>query len=145
MQLTRGTEYAIRALTYLSMRDSEEPILLAEIAEGIGAPPNYLSNIFQILSRLDLVRSHRGAKRGYSLAQPADDISLRDVVEGIEGPITVSSCNIDKGWCDYEGDCSLYDVWQDIQNTIATKLEKAKLSKLTGACFLHEHSERKKK
>jgi Rrf2 family protein len=145
MQLTRGTEYAIRALVYLSMRQSEDPILLAEIAEGIGAPPNYLSNIFQILSRLELVRSHRGAKRGYSLAKDPEQISLRDIVEGIEGPISVSSCNVDKSWCEYDGDCAMFEVWDDLQNTITAKLEKAKLSKLVGACFLHEVTSRKKK
>jgi Rrf2 family protein len=136
MQLTRGCEYAIRALVYLTMRRDDEPILLADIAEGIGAPPNYLSNIFQILSRLDLVRSHRGAKRGYSLAQSPDEISLRQVVEGIEGPISISTCNMDTGWCDKEDSCSLFGVWEDIQQTITKKLDDATLSTLTGACFL---------
>jgi len=136
MQLTRGCEYAIRALVYLAMRRDEEPILLADIAEGIGAPPNYLSNIFQILSRLDLVRSHRGAKRGYSLAQSPKEINLRQVVEGIEGPISISTCNLDAGWCEKEESCSLFGVWEDIQQTVTKKLERATLATLTGACFL---------
>ena len=138
MQLTRGCEYAIRALTYLAMREEEHPILLADIAKGIGAPPNYLSNIFQILTRLDLVRSHRGARRGYSLAQPAAKINLRQVVEGIEGPISISSCNMDEGWCALDGACSLYEIWDDIQKAISEKLETTSLAQLTGACFLEQ-------
>lgn len=136
MQLTRGCEYAIRALTYLAMRPDEHPILLADIAKGIGAPPNYLSNIFQILTRLDLVRSHRGAKRGYSLSKGPDEIDLRQIVEGIEGPITVSSCGMNANWCSSEGGCSMFSLWDDLQETITQKLESTSLSDLAGACFL---------
>jgi len=106
------------------------------IAKGIGAPPNYLSNIFQILTRLDLVRSHRGAKRGYSLAKPPAEINLLQIVEGIEGPVSISSCNLDTGWCELDGNCSLFDVWDEIQDAISSKLEATTLAKLTGACFL---------
>jgi Rrf2 family protein len=87
MQLTRGCEYAIRGLVFLAKEDREDPILLADIAEKIGAPTNYLSNIFQILSRLGLVTSHRGAKRGYTLARAPGEINLREVVEGMEGQL----------------------------------------------------------
>ena len=138
MQLTRGCEYAIRALTYLAMRPDEHPILLADIAKGIGAPPNYLSNIFQILTRLDLVRSHRGAKRGYSLSQGPEEINLRQVVEGIEGPIAVSSCGMNANWCSSDSGCSMFSLWDELQEMITQKLESTSLSDLAGACFLHE-------
>ena len=137
MQLTRGCEYAIRGLTYLAMQEPDEPVLLADIAKSIGAPNNYLSNIFQILSRLGLVSSHRGAKRGYTLARNPAEINLREVVEGMEGPITISSCNMDRGWCEHEQDCSMFKVWDDLQSTITRKLEEATLDNLTGACFMH--------
>ena len=141
MQLTRGCEYAIRALTYLAMRQEEHPILLADIAKGIGAPPNYLSNIFQILTRLDLVRSHRGAKRGYSLSQGPEEINLRQIVEGIEGPISVSSCGLDAAMCSTEGSCSMFGFWDELQDLITQKLESTTLSSLAGACFLERANE----
>ena len=137
MQLTRGCEYAIRGLVFLAMQKDEDPVLLADIAHAIEAPTNYLSNIFQILTRLNLVSSHRGAKRGYTLSRSPTEINLREVVEGMEGPISISSCNLDKGWCEHEETCSMYGVWDDIQETIAKKLEKATLAKLTGSCFIH--------
>ena len=136
MQLTRGCEYAIRGLTFLAMNHGEDPILLADIANSIGAPTNYLSNIFQILTRLGLVNSHRGAKRGYTLSRDPAEVNLRDVVEGMEGPISISSCNLDKGWCEHESECSMYSVWEDLQDTISQKLEATSLKSLTGSCFL---------
>ena len=137
MQLTRGCEYAIRGLVYLAMQKGDDPVLLADIAHAIEAPTNYLSNIFQILTRLGLVSSHRGAKRGYTLARDAAEINLREVVEGMEGPITISSCTMDRGWCDHEETCTMNMVWSDIQATVTKKLEEATLERLIGACFLH--------
>ncbi|MHC4471971.1 MAG: RrF2 family transcriptional regulator [Planctomycetota bacterium] len=136
MQLTRGCEYAIRGLVYLAMQEQEEPVLLADIAKSIEAPTNYLSNIFQILTRLGLVSSHRGAKRGYTLSRSPAEINLREVVEGMEGPISISSCNLDKGWCEHEESCSMFQVWEEIQENITAKLEKTTLSQLTGSCFV---------
>ena len=138
MQLTRGCEYATRGLIYLAKDQSGEPILLADIAKGIGAPTNYLSNIFQILSRLGLVTSHRGAKRGYTLTRPAKDINMREVVEGMDGPISVSSCTMDRGWCDHEKDCAMYQLWSGIQDAVLKRLEGTTLLKLTASCFMHE-------
>ncbi len=137
MQLTRGCEYAIRGLVFLSMQKDPDPILLADIAKSIRAPTNYLSNIFQILSRLSLVASHRGAKRGYTLARSPDEINLREVVEGMEGPISISSCTMDRGWCEREENCKMFGLWNELQEMITTRLEQATLSSLAGSCFLH--------
>ena len=138
MQLTRGCEYAIRGLVFLAMQKGGDPVLLADIATSIGAPNNYLSNIFQILTKLGLVSSHRGAKRGYTLSRSPEEINLREIVEGMEGPISISSCNIDRGWCEHEDTCSMYHVWEDLQETISGKLEKTTLASLRGSCFLPE-------
>ncbi len=138
MQLTRGCEYAIRGLVYLAKAPAGEPVLLADIAKGIGAPTNYLSNLFQVLTRLGLVASHRGAKRGYTLSRLPKDINMREIVEGLEGPITISACTMDRGWCDHERDCAMYLLWNGIQESIVKRLEETNLATLTNACFMHE-------
>jgi Rrf2 family protein len=137
MQLTRGCEYAIRGLAYLAQSETDDPILLADIAKAITAPTNYLSNIFQILTRLGLVSSHRGAKRGYTLSRHPAKISVREIVEGMEGPITIASCNMELGYCEQDQTCSMFKLWDDIQKTITGKLESTTLESLGGACFLH--------
>jgi len=133
MQLTRGTEYAIMGLSYLAMKEGE-PVLLSQIAESIGAPANYLSQVFQSLTRLGLVSSHRGAKRGYTLARPPAEINLRHIVEGIEGPVTLTSNGTDRTWCGNNGGCSLYGRLDRIQSTIARELEEANLAGLITTC-----------
>ena len=133
MQLTRGTEYAIMGLTCLAMR-ADRPILLSDIADSIGAPANYLSQVFQTLTRLGLVTSHRGARRGYTLSRPSAEINLRQIIEGIEGPITLTKAGTDRDWCGGNGDCSLYGRLDRIETTIARELEDASLAHLTTTC-----------
>ena len=133
MQLTRGTEYAIMGLTCLALNECR-PVLLAKIAEAIGAPANYLSQVFQSLTRLGLVTSHRGARRGYTLARTPEEINLRHIIEGIEGPITLTSPGVERGWCGTNGGCSLYGRLDGIQRSIARELEESTLARLSATC-----------
>jgi len=133
VQLTRGTEYAIMGLSYLAMRNGE-PVLLSTIADAIGAPANYLSQVFQSLTRVGLVNSHRGARRGYTLARPATEINLRHIIEGFEGPIVLASTGSDRKWCGDNGACSFYERLERIQVTIARELEEASLARLVRTC-----------
>ncbi len=133
MQLTRGCEYAIRGLVYLGSEKQGDPILLSNIAEAIGAPTNYLSNIFQVLTKLGLVSSHRGARRGYTLTRAPKKINLLEIVEGLEGPIRVASFTQNGG---ADADCPMFKVWNDIEESIEKKLSRATLARLTKSSFL---------
>ena len=135
MQLTRGCEYAIRGLAFLGMGEPGEPVLLADIAQVIAAPPNYLSNIFQSLTRLGFVTSHRGAKRGYALARPAEEINLLEVVEAMEGPITISSCTLEGKMCECEGTCRLLEVFDGIRESMSRQLAEVNLKDLGIQCY----------
>jgi Rrf2 family protein len=92
VELAKSCDYALRGLLYLAQRgDPFEPILLRDIASGAEAPEAYLSKVFQSLRASNLVRSHRGRKRGYSLARPARNISLYDIILALEGPAALHS------------------------------------------------------
>ena len=84
LQITRGGEYAIAALKWLALKPDGEVVNAEAIADGAGIPVQFASNIFTRLSKEGLLRAHRGAKRGYSLARSAKKISLLDVIEAYE-------------------------------------------------------------
>lgn len=89
--LTRKTDYALIALTDLARRPGE--ICNArEIAERYNVPPALLTNVMKKLGHAEFVRSIRGAKGGYSLALPADEIRLGAIIEAIEGPVRFVQC-----------------------------------------------------
>ncbi|MFW6162536.1 MAG: RrF2 family transcriptional regulator [Planctomycetota bacterium] len=92
MELAKSCDYALKGLLYLAQRqDPFEPVLLRDIASGAEAPEAYLSKVFQSLRASNVVRSHRGRKRGYSLARPPGQISLYDVILALEGPAALRS------------------------------------------------------
>ncbi|MDX1763365.1 MAG: Rrf2 family transcriptional regulator [bacterium] len=130
MRLTRGGEYGIRGMLYLAMQPPETVALLSEIAASQGTPESYLAKIFQSLARAGLVRSHRGFKGGYSLGRAAEAITVKDIVEGIEGPIALNRCALQDSGCADEKSCTIQGVWKDAQNAMLGVLDGTTLADL---------------
>jgi Rrf2 family transcriptional regulator, iron-sulfur cluster assembly transcription factor len=115
MKLTRGGEYGIRGVLYLAQQEEGRVSMLSAIAQAQDVPPRFLAKIFQSLAKAGVVKSHRGAKGGFSLARPASEVTIRDVVEAIEGPIQLNVCLAEPGECDQDHYCPMHQVWQDAQ------------------------------
>lgn len=87
MRLSLQAQYAICGLFDLAYNGQGAPIQVRVLGERQGIPHRYLEQIFQRLRRAKLVQSKRGPGGGYTLARPADEITLCQVVEAIEGPL----------------------------------------------------------
>jgi len=87
MRLSLQVQYAVCGVFDLAYNGHGHPVQIRVIGERQGIPARYLEQIFQRLRRARLVTSKRGPGGGYTLARPAGDITLRDVVEAVEGPI----------------------------------------------------------
>jgi Rrf2 family protein len=87
MRLSLQAQYAICGIFDLAYNGSGGPVQVRVIGERQRIPTRYLEQIFQRLRRARLVRGKRGPGGGYTLARPAKDITLRDVVEAVEGPL----------------------------------------------------------
>lgn len=90
MQITRGGEYGISGVLYLAQQSSDAVRMVSEIAEAQDIPPRFLAKIFQMLAKAGVIKSRRGVKGGFSLRRPASEITVKDVIEAIEGPIDLS-------------------------------------------------------
>jgi Rrf2 family iron-sulfur cluster assembly transcriptional regulator len=130
VKLTRGGEYGIRGMLYLAMQAQVSISLLSEISRQQNIPESYLAKIFQSLTKTGLVRSHRGFKGGYSLAKPPEAITIRDIIEGVEGPIALNRCSSEESTCNESIDCKIQDVWKDAQNAMMGVLEGTTLADL---------------
>lgn len=133
MQVTRALEYANRSMVLLAARFDSDPVLVADIAKSISAPPNFLHQVLNNLSRGGLLNCHRGTKRGYQLARPPEQISLFDVFELIEGPLGLTACTVEGNWCPREAGCTLSQVWHGVQDDISRRLQGATLDKLAAS------------
>lgn len=130
IKLTRKGEYAIRGIIYLAQQPEGRICLLAEVAEGADVPATFLAKIFQDFGRIGLVQSFRGAGGGFTLARPATQITLRQVVEAVEGPIIPNHCLAGPRLCSRSATCRAHEVWQTVQNRVVDALDGVTLAEL---------------
>jgi Rrf2 family iron-sulfur cluster assembly transcriptional regulator len=123
MRFTRGSDYAMRGMIYLAKQPLGQICLVNEVAESQGMPESYLAKIFQDLSRSGLVISHRGAKGGFRLARHPSEITLRQVIEAVEGPIALSPCLDARVGCELSDICELHLVLAEAQAQLLRVLD----------------------
>ncbi len=94
LSLTRKTDYALVALTYLTGRRAEgaQPVSAKQIAQTFGLPRPLLMNILKELVRVKVLSSTRGAHGGYELAADPARVTLLEVVTAMDGPVRLSQC-----------------------------------------------------
>jgi len=118
LQLTRGSEYALRAVLYLAERPEREISALRAVSNAKGVPESFMAKIFQSLVHAGLVVSHRGARGGFSLARPAGEITVAEVIEAIDGPISLNTCVIHPESCGQSTGCPVNEVWVRAQGAM---------------------------
>ena len=130
MELTRKGEYAIRGIVFLAKQPVGKIILVSEVADATGVSKTFLAKIFQSFAKLGLVSSFRGTGGGFLLGRPASKITLRQVVEAVEGPIMPNRCLSGEGSCDRESECMVHPVWRKVHTEVAAILEAVTLEYL---------------
>lgn len=129
MQFTKAEEYGIFGVLYLANQPVERITPLSEISETQGVPEKFLAKIFQSLSKSGLVRSHRGVKGGFSLGRPAGQISIREIVETIQGPYFISKCLHTSDVCDRKN-CPLKPLLGKAQNALTDIFDRHSVADL---------------
>ena len=130
MQITRQADYALRAVKYLARLSPGEKASTSAIALQQSIPPSFLAKIISQLSIAGLIHTARGAHGGVFLSRSAADISILDVVEAIDGPITMNECTTNPNTCSFSSDCVLHDLWCDTRLELITKLKKTTFSQI---------------
>jgi Rrf2 family protein len=90
--LSKKTQYALQALSYMAAKNSEEPILIAEISTEKHIPLKFLENILLELKKAGFLNSKKGKHGGYFFAQSPNKIKLASIFRTIEGPIALLPC-----------------------------------------------------
>lgn len=129
-----GCEYGIRALTKLA---GEVPAgrfcLLRDILEGIDLPQHFVGKIFQTLVRAEILVSAKGRGGGFALKRSPNEITLRQIVEAIDGTQRISRCILGFATCNDEQACPQHDHWKGIRVQIDHLLDSTTLADLASA------------
>jgi Rrf2 family transcriptional regulator, iron-sulfur cluster assembly transcription factor len=132
LHITRKGDYAIRGMVYLATRPMNRMSLISEMASGIDVSQTILAKIFQNLGKVGLVKSSRGMGGGFTLSRPAEEISLLEIVEAVEGPIVLNRCLLRQGMCDRDAECTVHPVWREVQEKMRGILGNVTLKQLAG-------------
>ena len=88
MKISRSTSYALVSVGYIAQNYKEGAVLAARVSKEYGIPLEYLLKILQQLVRANVLRSKRGPRGGFFLARPDTDITLLEVIEAVDGPLS---------------------------------------------------------
>ena len=127
MKLSTRTRYATRAILELADNFGKGPLQTRIIAEHQDISVKYLEQLMSALKSGGLVRSQRGAKGGYILANPPDKIKLSDVFEIFEGPVVTVECVANENYCARAADCIARQVWSEVQRAVKNVLQSITL------------------
>ena len=130
MVITRATEYAIRTIIYLAKHQKGEIVLKKDICRTQEVTPAFLTKILQPLIKTGIVSSQRGVGGGFLLNKEAEDITLLDILEAEEGPLSLNHCLVEKGLCQRETLCSAHRVWEEAQNSMVDVLKRHNIAEL---------------
>lgn len=130
IRMNKLTDYAILVLTHAA-RTPAPSHTARDLAAQTHVPLPTVSKILKELHKAGVVVSHRGIKGGYSLARPADAISVADVVQALEGPIALTECSGETtGLCGLEPRCLVANNWRTISAAVREALGRISLSAL---------------
>ena len=128
MRITARVAYASLAVFELALQPPSARIQAKQISEKRIIPLKFLEQILIQLKNADIVRSVRGAAGGYLLARSPDDITLKDIVDAVEGGVRVLETEL-------EGEPTLSSVWSEIEHEFMLKLDSISIQSLVSRSF----------
>ncbi len=130
MILSTRSTYGVRAMLALAMHTSSKPLMVREIAEQYHLPATYLEQLMGLLRKAKLVTAIRGAHGGYLLARSPSEISLIEIIEVLEGTLTLTDCPTSTGCCGQPDTCALQEIWYEATNALHGVLQSVSLASL---------------
>src|SRR5215813_642254 len=132
LRLSKKADYALIAMKHLAVRGDRVPASSSarEIAELYDIPIELMAKVLQRLVRRGLLASHQGTRGGYQLARPPAQISVADVIQAIDGPVTVTACSTEEGTCEQYAKCNVRDPLWRVRERILSALGECTIAEL---------------
>lgn len=129
LRISRLTDYGTMVLAELAAR---QPTLCSagQVSDMTRIAHPTVSKLLKSLARAGLVTSERGSHGGYTLSRPAEEINAAEIIDALEGPLSITECSATDGHCDFERWCHVGTAWQRINERIRTALGEVSLADL---------------
>jgi FeS assembly SUF system regulator len=130
LRLSKKADYALIAMKHLALKAGAPSTSAREIAEQYDIPIELMAKVLQRLVRAGLLLSTQGTRGGYTLGRLSSSISVADVIQAIDGPLTVTACSTEKVDCEQYSKCSVRDPLWQIRERIVSALGTVTLSEM---------------
>lgn len=131
MRLTKASDYAFILLNHLNSMDSDKKTSVKEVSVTCNIPKRFLANIVHRLSKAGIILSVKGMDGGIRLLKRSDEITIKDVLEVLEGDIRFVDCQIHKGVCKTEEMCAVKNFWDSKLETFMAMLDNTTIKDLS--------------
>lgn len=130
MKLSKESQYGLIATMHLARQPPGAIVNVADIADATGIAFPFLAKICNRLARAGVLRAHRGRSRGYELAQPATALTVRAVIEALEGPGIFRHCLFWSDACSESNPCVMHGLWARVRPGFVDLLEATSIDEL---------------
>jgi Rrf2 family protein len=130
LRFSKKADYALIAMKHLALRGDQASSSAREIAEQYDIPIELMAKVLQRLVQRGLLASHQGTRGGYQLSRSPRHITVADVIQAIDGPVTVTACSSDDGQCDQFSKCNVRDPLWRVRERILTALGECTIAEL---------------
>ncbi|MCR4428073.1 MAG: Rrf2 family transcriptional regulator [Caldiserica bacterium] len=122
MKISARGEYGLKVMAFLAFR-GEKPLKLKALSRECGVPYPFLARIMVDLKKASLLRSFRGSQGGYVLGKNPREIKIREIIEALDGRISLVDCLKDKARCPNPDDCLTRPFWRNLNLSFQRMLE----------------------
>jgi len=130
IRVSRLADYAVLIIAYMSYNEGNK-FTASSITKSTGLTLHTVNKILSLLVKKKIIKGERGPKGGYMLLQNSNNISMRDLVEAIDGPVALTICVDDNdSKCNLYENCLTRDNWEIVNNVISDSLSKVKISQM---------------
>ena len=133
LRLSKKADYALMAMKHLALKAGPLSTSAREIAEQYDIPIELMAKVLQRLARSGLLTSHQGTRGGYTLSKPMASISVADIIQAIDGPLTVTACSTEDEQCEQFTKCNIRDPLWRIKDRILNALSTCSLAEISSA------------
>ncbi|ACV68170.1 RrF2 family transcriptional regulator [Desulfohalobium retbaense] len=128
MRLSTRSRYGIRLMLDIAQQGQHGPVALRDVADRQDISLKYLEKLSRRLRESGFLMSRLGAKGGYVLGRPAAEITIKELIESLEGHVGLVQCWLEEKACSRVDQCLAYSLWARINEVLARELNAITLA-----------------
>jgi Rrf2 family iron-sulfur cluster assembly transcriptional regulator len=128
--ISQAARYAIRSLAYLESLGSDKYVAVRTISEELAISPTFLAKILKRLVKSELIDTYRGPNGGIRLTRAASTITIRQVIESVDGESLFRDCVLGLPGCGNEAPCPMHNSWASLREQLQNTFDSETIARL---------------